>query len=426
MSSGQALPTVIPANEPSTSTPEVPGMTEGIRTLRSDFWLVAAPTPSFGKRIEQQFKEAIGQVLGDIAMMGGPDIGKIILDAPLIWENLKTVPRVPEALVSAAPLVQKMRIDRVLADLETIPEGKALVDMARATDSRLLLDAALAAHGGKHHHHTNIGEGELAQSPGDITVSAFMPHGSLTHVLTHELQHRRQLLSGVLVPFHEKIPSPMEAIWYNRLIEADAEATTADIAYKLKEAGRPAAWDAMLQAPFTGAAKAYEAAVAKNSGAAEDGTAKRAAFDAWFERASPRGIMPSQIYNAQGLSSFIGLHQLQQMADAGRPFEPLTPDDLKKLGAPDKNGVNYLDLPGHPPLTDPYYRAPNWNARQAGMLAAMQVNYEELKAKQLGTPDLKRKPPTPLEDRVKPALAPPPRRMFGATQPGAPKPPSPR
>ncbi len=83
----------------------------------------------------------------------------------------------------------------------------------------------------------------------------------------------------MLIPLHEKIPAPLETLWYDRLIEADAEATATDIAYKLKDAGKPEAWDAMQKMPYTGAAKAYEAAVLKNPNAVADGTAKRAAFD---------------------------------------------------------------------------------------------------------------------------------------------------
>ena len=406
-----------------TSTPEVPGMAAAVATLQSEFWK-QAKKPSILEIIKREAVKIPLGMLNDLKPFV-PLLPDLILNAPTVLKNLKVVPDVPSALVTAAPFVQRMRLDRVLADLSAVPEGKELVDMMRGKESSISLNPNVIERGGLHHHEKEILEGSFVQRPGEITVGAFYTHGGLVAVLAHELQHRKQLLSGVSTPMHEKVPSPLEIVWHNRFIEGDAEATAADIAYKLKQAGKPEAWDFMKKDNLAGAAFAYEAAVEKNPDAVNDGTAKRAAFDAWFDKPQQgRNWTMSQAYNNQGISHFIGKMQLEKMARMGVPFEPLEVADYAKIGALSK--VNYLELPGQRALSDDYYRKPDWHAYQAGQLTVMQREYEGVKKEVASDPAITRRDVPPLAERVKPEIvrhrpvAGRPNTGPGVTKPAAP------
>ncbi|HYD17522.1 MAG TPA: DUF6782 family putative metallopeptidase, partial [Patescibacteria group bacterium] len=203
--------------------------------------------------------------------------------------------------------------------------------------------------------------------------------GQMLTTLIHELHHERQLKAGVMKSVSDKVPSPVEQMWYERAMEADAQATATDISWKLKEAGKPAAWKALEKdGHWRGqVAKAYADKAAGDPKSVENGTAKRAAFDAWFSAKNRFGITTPMIYNNQATNNLPSPTDFEELHRAGLPFEPLKPKDIEKLG--DIAPQNYLKAPGGRSLDDPLYRTADFNQWQASKLNFLHGRYEEIK-----------------------------------------------
>lgn len=285
----------------------------------------------------------------------------------------------PSALATAVPLVQKLRIDRALNTIASVPEGKMLVDVLKDSGIPVKMDQNFLRIGAHLGTFTNAGASEGFKSRvADIVVPAYSTHGRLVAFLTHELQHLNQHQNGELRLAKKKFVSPLEAIWYDAAIEADAQATAVDVAYKLKQAGKPDAWDELKNgrtaAPeFT---KYYEDAIKKNPNAAESGMAKRAAYDAWFDARFSNGTLMSASYAYQGWRSYkTSDAALASAKPGGAEIGPLRTSDIHKLGGLSR--VNYFDAPGGRPLDDPRYRRmPPLDATLAKVLADDHRNYQ--------------------------------------------------
>ncbi|MDE1152633.1 MAG: hypothetical protein PW788_08865 [Micavibrio sp.] len=354
----------------TSSTPDAPGMKAAIDTLQPGYF----KPPSKVKMLMAELMDSV--------------IREIPFNIPLVklaLNNLTVVPTTPEALVTALPFVQNLRINRAFGDISSIPEGRDLVNMVQSTGAQITIAPDLTRSGAVHKSRAEATDGQWVTQGGPIELTAFNTHGSLTATLVHELQHRKQMLGGVIDPLNSKIPSPIESLWYDRAIEADAEATAIDLSYKMSKAGKPAAWDHLQRSNFSPhAVKGYKAAIEANPNALQDGTAKRAAFDGWFQDSKNKNEVDlSRVYNGQGLSKWIGEKQIENLAGGGKPLAPLTHDDMAKIGALSEKtgGVNYLSIPGGRALTDEFYRRPNWNQWQAQQLAGMQRSYEDVKAR---------------------------------------------
>jgi len=355
----------------TSSTPEVTGMSAAIETLQPNHF----KPPSLAREV---LNEVIGAFINDFKI-------------PLIIQtavNLKVLPTAPQALVTALPFVQKIRLQRAYNDISSVPEGKQLVNLMQTTNADIRLMPSPTQGGGVHITSLpKVEDGNMLSDPLGINVAGFTSRGEMTAILIHEMQHRKQLFGDVLSPMNTKIPSPIETLWYNRVTEADAQATAIDIAYKMSKAGKPHAWEHLQKSNFSPhAVKGYQDAVDANPAALTDGTAKRAAFDGWFQDVKgTKGVDLARVYNNQGLSKWIATQQIEKLAlEGGKPLAPLTHADIAKVGvlsAASFAGANYLDLPGGRPLTDAFYRVPNWNAAQARIIAANQMNYESVKAR---------------------------------------------
>ncbi len=285
----------------------------------------------------------------------------------------------PSALATAVPLVQKLRIDRALNTIASVPEGKILVDVLKDSGIPVKMDHNFMRTGA-HLGTTTIADTSegFKSSVSGIVVPAYSTHGHLVAFLTHELQHLNQHQNGELRLAKKKFVSPLEAIWYDAAIEADAQATAVDVAYKLKQAGKPDAWDELKNsrtaAPeFT---KYYEDAIKKNPNAAESGQAKRAAYDAWFDARFSNGTLMSASYAYQGWRSYkVSDMALSSAKPGGAEIGPLQAADIHKLGGLSR--VNYFDAPGGRPLDDPRYRRmPPLDASLAKILANDHRNYQ--------------------------------------------------
>jgi hypothetical protein len=205
----------------------------------------------------------------------------------------------------------------------------------------------------------------------------------LIYTLAHELQHQQQMKAGLFTLYvHGRMPSPPETVWYNRAIEADATATAVDIAWKLKEAGKSAAWDYVRKHDqCSEAARAYAKVAAADPAAVQDGRAKRAAFDSWFVQRQRRdmGQTTSQAYNDPGLALVPQAEAAAGWLQQGMRTDRLTAADIEKLG--DLAPFNYLKIPGGRPLDDIYYRKADWNMEEARYLSLRTQEYDSLKKK---------------------------------------------
>lgn len=297
-------------------------------------------------------------------------------------ENITITAQNPSVLVSALPLVEKMRINRALEDISSIPEGKALVDQARANGIPIELDTRPYARGGVHSGENSILNGQMIRTSKGIGLQGYATHGTIVSMLTHELRHAQQTHKNVITGFDDKILSPVESIWHNRFIEADAEATATDIAWKLKESGKPDSWKALKKkANYTGITDAYEKAATENPSAVSSGHAKRAAFDEWFSASTKYGHKVTDVYNAQAIRNYPARSDLEKMASHGKPFGGLETRQLQKLGALDGSMINYLELPEGKPLDSPHYRSgmPT-NKFDMHQLVMLQKEFNDIKA----------------------------------------------
>lgn len=312
------------------------------------------------------------------------DIKQTVMSYPIAVPSiiLSALPR--EGLGKlVSPLTEKVdnwqlgRLNRAIAEVASVPEGKLLVDQAKK-DGVPIVGAGGIGMGGvtftRNEINKETGQRELKAL---IRVNLFQSHGNLVRVLAHELEHYNQAKNG-LGTQTKGIQAPLDRMWDNRMVEADAEATATDIAYKLKQAGKPAAWNAVtrLNPGYAAVGNAYAEEVRKDPSSALDGRAKRAAFDGWFKaRNKMVGTDISKVYNGQGVSSIRSVATLKLAAQTpGAQISPLTAAEIKKLGTilPAKN--NYLDLPNQKPLDSAYYRAPNFNKQD---MQRIQMGYDD-------------------------------------------------
>lgn len=354
------MDTQAPAVTAEPETSDIPGMKEALARMQPAAF---KDTSSFF----QIAKDVLAQQFGAVVF---PTI-EVMKKTPIVVKE-------PLALLTAVPYVQNLRLNRALGEIASIPEGKKLVDsVLDGTKVELNCDPRFS--GGVNCFFTSYTNGNYKQSSNFIAADGYTTHGDTVGILIHELHHQRQMKEGVMKPLQDKIPSPVEQLWYERAMEADAQATATDIAWKLKEAGKPAAWQAMekLGGWRQQVTEAYAKKAEQDPASVGSGAAKREAFDTWFTAKSSQGLTTSQIYNRQALGNLPGSENIHDMHKAGKPLAPITVGDIEKLGSIAE--VNYLKLPGGKPLDSIDYRQADWNGYQGGFLHARHQQYDQIR-----------------------------------------------
>lgn len=179
-----------------------------------------------------------------------------------------------------------------------------------------------------------------------IALNKSRPVVALAESLLHEARHVQQAFNGAAIPAMRV--SPDDLAWFTRITEADAEATAALIAFKMKVAGFPEIFDSAKK-EFPHTLKIYETAeieYAKNPRGLDTPDFKRKLFDAWFLSGE------KQRYDTQSIQRFSDIDAFCNKM----PKQSLTRTDVEKIGQSGKESVNYLALPGFRPLDDAYYR----------------------------------------------------------------------
>jgi hypothetical protein len=295
-------------------------------------------------------------------------------------EVIKVAATEPHLLATAHPYVNQLRVNSILKDIESTPEGKELLE-----DMRKHQEQYQQKWGARKPDDPFI---KLATTPGykdglytyhNIFGPAFQERGVTTAAMLHELRHAQQDLKGVFDPKDKRIIPPNDALLFSRFYEADAQATAVDIAYKMKLAGKPAAWESLFDPKtplFHNTAEAYLREVTRNPESLHTGAAKRAAFDGWFKTGESPHI---EAYNQQAIRSMPSLVSMKYGIDQGIPTGRLTTADIQKLGeAPGK--PNYLTLPGGRPFDSPYYNAPVTNPMHKAMIEHGNREYAQASA----------------------------------------------
>ncbi len=320
---------------------------------------------------ESSFFQVAKQVLAE-------QFANIVFPTLEAMAKMPIVVKEPIALLTAIPYVENLRTNRALGEISSIPEGKKLVDSV-LDGTQVGLNSDPRFTGGANCFMTSYTNGNFKQSPNFITADGYTTHGDTVGILIHELHHQRQMQNGVMKPLQDKVPSPVEQVWYERAMEADAQATATDIAWKLKEAGKPAAWKAMerLGGWRQQVTEAYAKKAEQDPASVETGGAKREAFDAWFSAKSSKGLTTPQIYNRQALNNLTPSENIHDMHAAGKPLAPIAVADIEKLGSIAE--VNYLKLPGGKPLDSMDYRQADWDGFQGGFLHARHKQYDQIK-----------------------------------------------
>ena len=193
-----------------------------------------------------------------------------------------------------------------------------------------------------------------AQSPGAqfyavngrriVTLNPHRPKGDLVNMLGRELRRAAQSVSGALInPLNFE---PEEAILVNRAQQADALMVAVKIAWELKLAGEPEAWDHMAASAMADVSRTFEIKAQSDFRTLNNGEASRAAYDKFFEdsrtKQHDKRIIHQMLLDEAGYMK----------STVKRPR--LSMDMFKKLGEM-PNGRNYLSMKSKRAPTDLCY-----------------------------------------------------------------------
>lgn len=238
----------------------------------------------------------------------------------------------------------KADLTRLMNELRRSPTGAWLLDEAQKAGIRIVYDNK-TEYAGYYESETKLVAVEAPLTErGNLRRG--VDRGYLLLTLAHELRHAWQDAQG---PFlDEQHWRPRDAVLINRLIEADAEAISAQVAYELKLAGDSRAWDSKKGA-YEDMHRVYRRAIRADEAAARDGRAMRAAFDQWFH-----GKSRVEFYDLSILDAW---EETMRKRSGAPPFTAPAPkaDFMAKLGTV-PGYPNYLSTTQGPALDDPAYR----------------------------------------------------------------------
>lgn len=221
----------------------------------------------------------------------------------------------------------------LMAELSLAPTGRSLLKEAEKDGIRILLSPDLPFWGIYDHSTSRIIIKAPVNSKGEVTGKLEAEDkGQILMTLAHELRHAWQARHGRLMD--ELGYTPHESLLINRLLEADAEAATVQIAWELKQNGHNEAWNAEhgwykdMYTAYARTARAHPRAVGS-------GMAAQAAFKQWFNHKKRVHFNDSLRLNYwEEDASF---HRIR----ANRSKKPLIAEEILMLGQISPK-VNYL------------------------------------------------------------------------------------
>ena len=164
-----------------------------------------------------------------------------------------------------------------------------------------------------------------------ITLNPYRPKGDLLNLLSRELRRAWQHRQGALVnPLNYE---PDEAILVNRAQQADTLMISVKIAWELRLAGEPEAWNYLGGSPMADVSRTFELKVQTDFRTLNNGEAPRAAYDKFFEdcrtKLHDKRIIHQMLLDESGYIR------------SGRKEGRIGPDLFSKLGKM-PHGKNYL------------------------------------------------------------------------------------
>jgi hypothetical protein len=114
-----------------------------------------------------------------------------------------------------------------------------------------------------------------------ITLNPDRPCGDLVGTLVRELRRAWQYHHGALV--NPMSFEPDEAVLVNRAQQADAFMVSVKVAWELKLAGAPEAWNFISGSPMASVMRVFEQRAQEDFRSLNNGEAARAAYDKFFE-----------------------------------------------------------------------------------------------------------------------------------------------
>jgi hypothetical protein len=252
---------------------------------------------------------------------------------------------------ASPPDTPAARLDGILKRLSLVPEGREVADFLKAHNVRIHLKDAAASRAAATLLITGIENGVYSYKDPEVILEAGLSDDNIMQALVHEAQHIRQHLCGVGNP--DRILDEADSILFYRMQEADAQAAATDVAFRLKQAGDGAAWQAAKDVGYEDMCEAFEKAVRADPFALEDGRAKRAAFDAWFDKDAR--LAHYNRHTVDEMIPFLARGRNEVFKDHGMVDAPLDEDWIDRF-----HGIcpkPYLLQPGAPDvLAAPVYR----------------------------------------------------------------------
>lgn len=149
----------------------------------------------------------------------------------------ETTPRKPAQTAELRKL--KRRLNRVLMEIATVPEGRELISIAaeRKVSINFVKNFRRANTAALYIHDPETGEGE-------IRLNAKNEERDLLSDLVHELRHMQQAHRLGQFPTEITWPNMRETMLMNRVMEADAQVFSYMVCLKLKQDGKPQYLDA--------------------------------------------------------------------------------------------------------------------------------------------------------------------------------------
>lgn len=197
--------------------------------------------------------------------------------------------------------------------------GKELVEFADKTGVKILFDD----------HQNSLGY--FNPSKNIVAIRSDINEDMIVGTLAHEIRHAWQFTQGLSVTTEY---SPRDMVLMSALLEADAEACHAQVAWELKEAGNPGVMEESLGGAYAIVQDSFNDIMVNGSKNVEE--AKRNAFDAWFKNEKMRNRYVYDIIN------FAFLATLELASQAKKGFKQITKDLIRPLGKPVTYGKNYL------------------------------------------------------------------------------------
>ena len=254
----------------------------------------------------------------------------------------------PEEFLLSSPALTSRRIGDAMSRLANLPEGQRILSSLSQNNVNVELDTTYPGSATCLATIAEVRSGRyayksLSQKFGDL------PDGNLVQAMIHETEHIDQHAAGILIP--PALLNEEDHMLWQRILEADAQAEATHVSFLMHLRGDKTPFIAVHGVGYTDMAQAYENAYARDQGAICNGTAKRAAFDAWFS--NDFRVAAYDRDTQKHLIPYIN-DLLQKNPDHGLPSGTLKKEWVQTMGCL-AGCANYLNH-GPDVLTDPYYR----------------------------------------------------------------------